>query len=160
MNSSRMPSLTKKARTAILLTITALLAAGCSDAPSPGSPAAAVKERRDNYRRIGDAYKQIKETIESGAPDAAMVQRNTALIRNVAALQPALFPAGSGQGSGATTRARDAVWSEPALFAQRQRDFLAAADALLASGPETLSVRYEALTQACLDCHQDFRERR
>ncbi len=160
MNSSRMPSLTKKARTAIVLTITALLATGCSDDPSPGSPAAAVKERRDNYRRIGDAYKQIKETIESGAPDAAMVQRNTTLIRNVAALQPALFPAGSGQGSGATTRARDAVWSEPALFAQRQRDFIAAADALLASGPETLSVRHEALTQACLDCHQDFRERR
>jgi cytochrome c556 len=52
------------------------------------------------------------------------------------------------------------VWSEPALFAQRQRDFIAAADALLASGPETLSVRHEALTQACLDCHQDFRERR
>jgi cytochrome c556 len=149
-----------RTHTVILLMLTVLLAPACSDDPSPGSPAAAVKERRDNYRRIGEAYKQIKETIESGAPDAALVHRNTALIRNVAALQPALFPAGSGQGSGATTRARDAVWSEPAMFAQRQRDFLAAADALLASGPETLSVRYEALTQACLDCHQDFRERR
>lgn len=155
-----MPSGLKR-RIATGMALSALLGTGCSDGLSPESASAAVvKERRDNYRRIGDAYKQIKETIESGSPDATLVTRNTRIIRDTGSVQPALFPAGSGQGSGAKTRARDAVWSEPALFARRQSDFIAAADALLSAGPGELSQRYEALTQACLDCHQDFRERR
>lgn len=139
----------------------ALVAGGCSDGAGRDSAATAiVKERRDNYRRMGDAYKALKETIETGNPDMTLVTRSMRLIRDTGAGQAALFPPGSGQSSGARTRALDGVWTEPALFARRQRDFLAAADAVLATERVELGHAFEALTEACLDCHRDFREKR
>ncbi len=151
----------QRLRMTALLLAGALLCAACPDSKAPGSDiSAAVKERRDNFRRMGDAYKAIKESIESGKPDAALVVRSARLIRDTGAGQPALFTPGSGAGSGAKTRARDAVWTEAALFARRQDEFLATSDALIAAAPADMSEGYEALTQACLACHEHFRERR
>ena len=145
----------------VLLALCSLCIAACSDGPAPDSGVAKIiKERRDNYRRIGDAYKVLKETIESGSPDMALLQRSATLIRDTGARQGRLFPPGSGQASGAKTRARDAVWTQSQVFAQRQEAFLTAADALLATSPDDAGHRFDAVTQACLDCHADFREKR
>ena len=140
-----------------------LLAAGCEDANAPGVPTAttqAIKERRANYRRIGDAFKAIGDSIESGSADSALVREGARSIRDTGDRQTALFVAGSGITSGAKTRAREAVWTDKATFAQRHRDFLAATDALVAAEPADFGVRYQALKDACLACHDTFRERR
>lgn len=150
-----------KTRIVVLLALCTPCIPGCSDAPAPDSAiAGTIKERRDNYRRIGDAYKALKEAIESGSPDMALLTRATTLIRDTGARQAELFPHGSGQASGANTRARDAVWTQAQVFAQRQEAFIAAADALLATPPEDAGHRFDALTQTCLDCHTDFRAKR
>jgi cytochrome c556 len=140
-----------------------LLAAGCEDANAPGVPTAitqAIKERRNNYRRIGDAFKAIGDSIESGSADTALVREGARGIRDTAGRQAALFVPGSGIASGAKTRAREAVWIDDATFAGRHRDFLAATDALIAAEPGDFGVRYQALKDACLACHDTFRESR
>jgi cytochrome c556 len=141
----------------------ALLLSACENADTPGVPAAtasAIKERRDNYRRIGDAFKAIGDSIESGAADIALVREGARTIRDTGGRQAALFVPGSGIASGAKTRAREAVWIEGAAFAQRHQDFLAAADALVGAEPGEFGVRYQTLKDACLACHDTFRERR
>lgn len=147
----------------LVLTGALLLSAGCEDADAPGLPAAsarAIKERRDNYRRIGDAFKAIGDSIESGSADTALVREGARSIRDTGDRQAALFVPGSGIASGAKTRAREAVWTDEATFAQRHRDFLAAADALVAAEPGDFGLRYQTLKDACLACHDTFRERR
>ncbi len=119
------------------------------------------KVRHDEYHKLGDAFKVIRDQVRAGTPDAAAI-RNAAVVVNTAANEQfKWYPADSGPKEGVKTRAKAEIWSKPQDFASAQKLFQEQAGKLntVAAAGDVAAVRtqFGEVGKACKNCHDNFR---
>lgn len=123
---------------------------------------ALMKQRHENYEKIGDAMKSIGKELKGDSPDLDQVRSGAAVIAGLAPQVPSWFPAGTGQDVG-KTEARDEIWQKPEDFAAKARDFRESAMAFnnVALGSDVAAIRsgHANLGKSCKACHDLYREK-
>jgi cytochrome c556 len=122
---------------------------------------ALMKERHENYEKIGDAMKAISRELKGESPNLDKVRAGAATIAELAPQVPTWFPAGTGPDVG-KTEARAAIWEKPEDFAAKSKDFQEAAMAFAtaARGSDLAAIRSAQanLGKSCKGCHDLYRE--
>ena len=122
---------------------------------------ALMKERHENYEKIGDAMKAIGRELKADSPDLAQVRAGAATISALAPQVESWFPAGTGPDVG-KTEARAEIWQKPEDFAAKARSFREAAAAFEAAarGDDLGAIRSAQadLGKSCKGCHDLYRE--
>ena len=137
---------------------------------APAAPAAPVApeqaqslfhERHEGMETIGKSTKTIKQALDSGTPDLAVIKSAAAKIDELAGKSSGWFPPGTGQDVLHKTRALPAIWQKPEDFAAKDRDLQAGAKALHAatdSGDlDAIKARFDDLGKTCKACHDTYR---
>jgi len=122
---------------------------------------ALMKQRHENYEKIGDAMKGISRELKGEAPNLSQVRTGAATIAQLAPQVPSWFPAGTGPDVG-KTEARAEIWQKPEDFAAKAQAFREAAVAFntAAQGTDLASIRsaHANLGKSCKGCHDLYRE--
>ena len=122
---------------------------------------ALMKERHENYEKIGDAMKVISRELKGDSPDLAAVRTNADTIATLAPQVKDWFPQGTGPDVG-KTEARAEIWQKPEDFAAKAADFERAAAAFQAAarGTDLAAIRAAQgnLGKSCKGCHDLYRE--
>lgn len=122
---------------------------------------ALMKERHENYEKIGDAMKAISRELKGDSPNLDSVRAGAATIAQLAPQVSTWFPAGTGPDVG-KTEARAAIWEKPEDFAARTKEFQDAATAFetAARGSDLAAIRsaHSNLGKSCKACHDSYRE--
>lgn len=136
-------------------------------AAAPGAPLAKetalklMKERHENYEKIGDAMKIISRELKAGSPDLAKVRINADAIATLAPQAAGWFPAGTGPDVGKTEAKAD-IWLKPDDFKAKHAEFVRAAGAFQAAarGNDLAAIRAAQanLGKSCKSCHELYRE--
>ena len=123
---------------------------------------ALMKERHENYERIGDAMKVLGREIKGDSPDLAQVRGSADTIAQLAPQVKTWFPAGTGPDVG-KTEAKAEIWQKPEDFAAKARDFEQAAARFqtAARGTDVAAIRaaHGDLGKSCKGCHDLYREK-
>ncbi|HXH51890.1 MAG TPA: cytochrome c [Sphingomicrobium sp.] len=123
---------------------------------------ALMKQRHDNYERIGDAMKAITQQLRGNSPDLGRVREGAATIANLAPQVPTWFPAGTGPDVG-KTEAKAEIWQDREDFDAKARDFNQAAQHFhaAAQGEDVAAIRAAQadLGAACKACHDRYRQK-
>lgn len=119
------------------------------------------KVRHDEYHKLGDAFKVIRDQIRASSPDGAAIKQAAQVVNDASVNQFKWFPAGSGPESGAKTRAKAEIWSKPQDFEAAQKLFAEQAKKLntAAAGGDVAAVRaqFGEVGKSCKNCHDTFR---
>jgi len=146
-------------RTILLAAAAATL--GFAAVAHSASPAEAITARQASLKEMGKAMKASVESFKSGAPDAALIRANAAVIAGNADKLATWFPAGSGPGGAVKTEAKAEIWTDPAGFAKAAADFSAAAKAYgaAAAGNDLAATgaALKTLGGTCKACHDAYR---
>ncbi|HEU0133361.1 MAG TPA: cytochrome c [Allosphingosinicella sp.] len=122
---------------------------------------ALMKQRHENYEKIGDAMKAVSRELKGESSDLGKVRAGAATIAQLAPQVSTWFPAGTGPDVG-KTEARAAIWEKPEDFAAKSRDFQQAAAAFdtAAKGSDLAAIRsaHGNLGKSCKACHDLYRE--
>lgn len=122
---------------------------------------ALMKQRHENYEKIGDAMKAISRELKGESPNLDSVRAGAATIAQLAPQVPGWFPAGTGPDVG-KTEARAEIWAKPEDFAAKSKDFQEAATAFetAARGSDLAAIRaaHGNLGKSCKGCHDLYRE--
>ena len=122
---------------------------------------ALMKQRHEDYEKIGDAMKSISRELKGDSPNLDSVRAGAATIAQLAPQVSTWFPAGTGPDVG-KTEARAAIWEKPEDFAARTREFQEAAAAFdsAARGSDLAAIRsaHANLGKSCKACHDLYRE--
>ena len=110
-----------------------------------------VKERMDAMSSIGQATKQIKQALQEPRDGAAIRRAAHAIASQSGTAMIRLFPKGSDQHP---TKAKPAVWSNAADFADLANRLKDRADALSA---QPTMANFKQMTAVCGACHKQFR---
>ncbi len=131
-----------------------------ADAVATGD-AEVIEARQDNFEEIGDSFKAIRDQMESGEPDFAVIQPAAETIQADAAKIMEFFPVGTSIESGADTEALPIIWEQPEEFASAHDRLVAAADGLVAAAqtgdPAAMGPAIGELGNSCKNCHDTFR---
>ena len=121
---------------------------------------ALMKERHENYEKIGDAMKVIGRELKGDSPDLAAVRTNADTIASLAPKVKTWFPQGTGPDVGKTD-ALAAIWEKPEDFNAKAGDFEKAALAFQAAtkGNDVAAIRTAQgdLGKSCKACHDLYR---
>jgi cytochrome c556 len=122
---------------------------------------AVMKQRHEDYEKIGDAMKVISRQLKGDSPDLAQVRQNAGVIAQLAPQVQNWFPAGTGPDVG-KTEAKAEIWQKPEDFAAKSRHFTRAAQAFqaAANGNDLAAIRaaHGNLGKSCKACHDLYRE--
>ncbi len=122
---------------------------------------ALMKQRHENYEKIGDAMKAVSRELKGQNPDLGKVRAGAATIAQLAPQVPTWFPAGTGPDVG-KTEARAEIWRKPEDFAAKARSFREAAAAFQAAaqGSDLAAIRsaHGDLGKSSKACHDLYRE--
>ena len=120
------------------------------------------KVRHDEYHKLGDAFKVVRDQSKAGTPDMAKIKSAAEIVNAASVNQFKWFPAGSGPDSGHETRAKAEIWNKPADFEAAQKRFGDAAPKLLAAAnagdASSVKAQFGEVGKACKNCHETFRE--
>jgi cytochrome c556 len=123
---------------------------------------ALMKQRHEDYEKIGDAMKAISGQLKGDEPDLARVRSGATQIAELAPKVPSWFPAGTGPDVGKTD-ARSEIWQKPQDFAAKAKSFQEAAAAFntAAQGSDLAAIRsaHADLGKSCKACHDLYREK-
>lgn len=123
---------------------------------------ALMKQRHEDYEKIGDAMKAVSRELKGDKPNLANVRTGAATIAELAPRVPGWFPAGTGPDVG-KTEARAEIWQQPEDFAAKAQAFreTAAAFHTAAQGTDLDSIRaaHANLGKSCKGCHDLYREK-
>jgi cytochrome c556 len=138
------------------------LVLGTAVVAQAATPLELVDARKANFKKIGGAMKASGDTFKSGAPDAAVLKANAAIIAGFADQVPSWFPAGTAVGVG-KSEAKPNIWTDKAGFAKAAADFSAAAKGYKAAADTgNLAAAGAALGKlggTCKGCHETFRQK-
>jgi cytochrome c556 len=122
---------------------------------------ALMKQRHEDYEKIGDAMKSISRELKGDSPNLDGVRAGAATIAQLAPQVSTWFPAGTGPDVG-KTEARAAIWEKPEDFAARTKEFQEAAAAFetAARSSDLAAIRsaHADLGKSCKACHDSYRE--
>lgn len=120
---------------------------------------ALMKERHENYERIGKAMRQAKKGLDTN--DLASVRQAAATINELAPKAESWFPAGTGPDVG-KTEAKAEIWQQPKEFAAGMAELRRAAAQFnqVAVGDDVNAIKaaHADLGKTCKSCHDRFRE--
>jgi cytochrome c556 len=123
----------------------------------------AVAMRVNAYRETGAAFKTINDQLKSGLFVKIMLRTSARTIAANAKAQYGWYPSGSGPESGQKTKAKAAIWSDPAGFRAAQMRLQKEADLFLkvaeTGDKAKIQQQAKALGAACAACHQKYREK-
>ena len=134
-----------------------------SAAPLPKEQALALmKQRHEDFEKIGDSMKVIGRELKGDAPDLPKVRTEAATIAQLAPQVPSWFPAGTDPDVGKTD-ARIEIWQKPEDFAAKAKAFQEAATAFntAAQGTDIAAMRAAQanLGKTCKGCNDLYREK-
>ena len=122
---------------------------------------ALMKQRHEDYEKIGDAMKIVSRELKGDAPDLAAVRKNADYIAAQAPKIPSWFPAGTGPDVG-KTEAKGEIWQKPEDFRAKAAAFNTAANAFQAAARGTdvaaMKAAHANLGKSCKACHDLYRE--
>lgn len=150
-------------RSKILLTIaTAAVAAPLGVILAHDDHATGIyKVRHDEYHKLGDAFKVIRDQVRAGSPDTDAIKNAASVVHTASNEQFNWFPADSGPKAGVKTRAKTEIWSKPQDFNAAQKLFQEQAGKLntAASAGDVAAVRaqFGEVGKSCKNCHDNFR---
>ena len=140
---------------------TAEVAALPTEPLPPDQAIALMKERHENYEKIGDAMKLVSRELKSSSPDLAAVRQGASTMATLAPQIPDWFPPGTGPDVG-KTEAKAEIWQKPDDFVAKAKDMSVAALALqqAAQGTDLDAIRaaHGNLGKSCKACHDLYRE--
>lgn len=140
---------------AVVLALTATGALAASAAET------AIATRQAGYKKMGAAFKAINEELRKDAPDAKLIAANARIVNAQAAQVPKWFPKGSGPEAGFKTKAKPAIWAEPAKFASagaKLQTEAAKLQSLSAAGDlDAVKAQVRAVGGTCKACHDPYR---
>lgn len=129
--------------------------------PLLAAPADQVRTRIDGLRELGAAMKAVNDAQRTAPPQTMLIQISARQIVNAARAMPGWFPKGSGPESGAKTRAKKEIWTQPAAFKKAQDAFAAQAltfqRAANAGNADAIRTESAKLGGTCKGCHDSFR---
>ena len=130
--------------------------------PVPREQAGALmKQRHEDYEKIGDAMKVISRELKGDAPDLAAVRQNARISSGLAPRIPGWFPPGTGPDVG-KTEAKAEIWQKPEDFMAKSTAFTAAARAFDAAAQSTdlaaIRAAHGTMGKTCKACHDLYRE--
>ena len=135
-------------------------ATGLGPAPARDAALKLMRDRHENYERIGKAVKATGRTLKTASPDLAVIRSSAATIASLAPQIPSWFPAGTGPDVG-KTHAKPAIWEKPQEFVQKAREFDAVAKAhdAAAKGGDVNAIKasFADLGKSCKSCHEPYR---
>jgi cytochrome c556 len=121
-------------------------------------PDEVIKNRIADQRRIGKAFKNIRDELRAENPSLTVIRESAEQIVSLGAQQLSWFPPGTDKGK---THAKEEVWTERAAFEQTHHKFQVEAQKMAqlaqAGDKETLAAQYRVLGNACKNCHDTFR---
>jgi cytochrome c556 len=121
-----------------------------------------MKDRHENYEKIGDAMNVIGRELKGDSPDLAQVRQRADVIATLAPQVKTWFPQGTGPDVGKTD-AKAEIWQKPEDFAAKARDLEAAAATFqtAAQGTDVAAIRaaHGNLGKSCKACHDLYREK-
>lgn len=127
------------------------------------SPKEVVARRVNGYRETGAAFKTLNDQLKSDTPIKIMLRSSARRIVQTSHDQYDFFPKGSGPESGEKTKAKAAIWADPAGFKLAQDNFQKQADRTAAAidkgDPAQMKTEVHALGETCGACHNKFREK-
>jgi cytochrome c556 len=120
-----------------------------------------VRPRKEGFRELGAAFKNVNDELKSGTPQVYIIQLSARQIRDAARAQYTWFPTGSEPQPAVKTKAKPEIWAQPAQFKTAQDKFATEAATFMsvAGTGEVPKIRAQAkqLGQACNSCHRTFR---
>jgi cytochrome c556 len=123
-------------------------------------PEAAVKYRQSALTLMGNHMGRINAQLKSSSPNLQAIQSSASLIETLSKLPFEAFTPDSDLVTG--TKAKPAVWKEPAKFKQAAEKFQAEAAKLatVAKGGDVKAIQaqFGVVGQTCKACHDDFQE--
>lgn len=126
----------------------AVLGAGMTTTPAFADP---VKDRQTTMKNISKANKALQQAAKAKDPAAAKAAAMTLLAH--AEKVEAMFPKGSGEGYGKTTRAKPEIWTDWEKFQAASKD-LEEATRKVANGDLGAAAD---VGKSCGGCHKAFR---
>lgn len=122
---------------------------------------ALMKQRHEDYEKIGKAMKAIGRTLKSDSPDLAQIRTGADTIATLAPKVKGWFPAGTGPDVG-KTEAKAEIWQKTDDFNAKADDFTRSATAfqVAARGGDLAAIRAAQgdLGKSCKGCHDLYRE--
>ncbi|MCC7462467.1 MAG: cytochrome c [Gammaproteobacteria bacterium] len=119
------------------------------------------KVRHDEYTKLGDAFKTLRDQTRARKPDSAAIRNAAQVVKAASQNQYDWFPAGSGPRTGIKTRAKAEIWTRPQEFATAQKRFTQRADQLNAAAGSgdiaAVRTQFDEVGGACKGCHDTFR---
>jgi len=119
-----------------------------------------IKNRIADSRKIGRAFKHIRDELGAQNPSLALIRESAEQIESLGAQMLSWFPPGTDKGK---THAKETVWTERATFEQAQKKLYGEAQKMAqvaqSGDKEALTSQYRALGKACKNCHDNFRGR-
>jgi cytochrome c556 len=120
-----------------------------------------VAARQAKYKDLGAAFKTVMDQLRQSPADLGAIRQSAKAIATMSADQYGLFRPGSGPESGAKTKAKPTIWTDPAAFKAAQDQFHTRAAEFLAAVAGTdqaaITVSARQLGGACAACHTQFR---
>lgn len=121
---------------------------------------ALMKERHENYEKIGKAMRAAKKGLDGN--DIPSVRSAAGTINELAPQAATWFPAGTGPDVGKTD-AKAEIWQQRADFDSGMKNFAAAAaafhQAAQGNDVEAMKAAHGKLGGTCKACHDKFREK-
>jgi cytochrome c556 len=120
-----------------------------------------MKQRHEAMEQLGKASKSIKRSLDATPIDLTAIQQAaTPIFDTTASKITALSPAGTGPDLG-KTGAKPDIWQHPDDFAQKAKDYEAAAkkfgDSLVRYKPDEMKATFASLQGTCKACHDKYR---
>lgn len=119
------------------------------------------KVRHEEYEKMGDAFKTIRDQTRGSKPDWAAIKTAAKVVHDASVNQFNWFPAGSGPEGNPKTRAKAEIWSKPQEFEKAQKLFASEAtkltSAVAASDLAAVRAQFGETGKACKNCHDSFR---
>jgi cytochrome c556 len=142
------------------LLIVALASAVAAAPLAKGRALAVMHDRHEGMEKIGDTTKLLRREITSSSPFMPAIRSGGATMASLSMKANGWFPAGTGPDVG-KTGAKPEIWRNPKDFAQKLRNFQAAArafDTAAKSGDMAeIKARFSSLGATCKACHDAYR---
>jgi len=134
-----------------------------SVATAADEPAAAVKYRQAVMKAIGGHTGSIAAVAKGQVSYGSHVVEHARSLAAMGRIAADLFPAGSGQSSGAKTGALASIWDKPDDFKKAVDAFQTAtadfAKAAESGDMQATMAAFGAVGKSCGGCHKPFREK-
>lgn len=151
-------SLFKRVFIPVTLVSSLLLSSGVT---SETDIAATMHDRHENFEKIGESFKTIRDQLRASSPEMGKVDDAAKTIAALAAELPTWFPEGTGPESGIETEAKAEIWQQPVEFKSAAEKLQAESKKfaeLTASGDaKAVMGGLRGLGGACKNCHDQFR---